>query len=142
MQYLNRYFLLGVLFLTQNSAFAFEESVFWQKVQILAEKCVIQPYSISISGKKKMHRMVSYGSEIQLVSSDTVKIQLEENVFFAILKPSKDADPFSEGGDINDLEIQNSEGNVLAHYPSILAFGDPLYALVGNNERIATQEEK
>jgi hypothetical protein len=115
------------------SAFAFNfasESVdhaLLQKLAQLSLKCAHQPVSVSRTGNKVLNPIESHCSELQ-ISADRAEFSLEGRHFTILVKDSALAD----GGDLNDVYLQydSREDQEVAIASTVLAFGDPVSALL------------
>lgn len=96
---------------------------FLSEVRDLVSRCAVQPYTIQ-SGKKAYGRLESSCPELQVQGAEA-RFQFEGRWSVAKIVDSEDSD----GGDLNDISIQDDHGNEVAQLKEVLAFGDILLGL-------------
>jgi hypothetical protein len=100
---------------------------FLESVQQLVRSCVVRPYSVT-DGKKTYGFLKSRCSNVQTHGA-WAEFSLGNTKYVASLEESLDSD----GGDLDNIDIKDLNGAVVAHLSNVLAFGDILLGLAGAN---------
>jgi len=104
-----------------------ESPDFWKKLNSLVAQCAVKPYTV-VQGVKDYGPLRSLCQELHANGTQATFV-LEGEKFSARIEESADAD----GGDLDDLYVQNSEGSVIAQRQNVLAYGDILLGLAGGD---------
>ena len=104
-----------------------ESPGFWKKLNALVAQCAVKPYSL-VRGMKTYGPLRSSCQELQ-ANGDRAVFVLEGETFSARIVESADSD----GGDLDDVYVQNSQGAVIANRHNVLAYDDILLGLAGGN---------
>lgn len=107
------------------------ESTFWKEVRKLVNRCAIQPVVVRENGRQVIEALESTCSEIQ-VFDEGAELVLNGKKYFAYIRDSK----FADYGDLNDVEVQDMHGSLVARRNNIPAFGDVLLALAGGDAEV------
>jgi len=126
-------FVVLALFLASSSVQASSrqdsEARFWADVKVLMQECAVQPYSVDHTGKKVYGALENVCNEIEVFET-SAKFVLNGRLYYAFLTESR----FADEGDLNDLVVRDSRGEIVATRTNIPAFGDILLALAGSDE--------
>jgi hypothetical protein len=106
-----------------------DDNVFWQDVRDLLLKCAVQPYAVNANGRRVYGPLKSRCSEVQVTDAGA-RFSLNGETYVAQLKESEQSD----GGDLFDVTVLDSKGQVFAVRNCALAFGDVLLGLAGRDE--------
>jgi hypothetical protein len=98
---------------------------FWDGLDQLASLCAVIPYAV-VDGTK-VQGMTRSQCDTLAVKNNELSFTVLGQTFTAQVQDSADSD----GGDLNDLEVKNSQGQVIVQASNILAYGDVIQALVG-----------
>jgi hypothetical protein len=98
---------------------------FWDGLITLASQCAVVPYTV-VHGTKVLGMARSQCSDL-ILKANELDFTLFGQSFAAQVQDSADSD----GGDLNDLVVTDSQGNVIIQKSEILAYGDVIQALVG-----------
>ena len=112
-------------------ASAVERSFDWLGASDYIRHCSTQPYWTLPSGQKVYGPLKSICPELQ-VSERIAKFPFQGVNYIAILVDSRDAD----GGDLNDLQLFDSQGHLVGRVDEVLAFGDVLLTLSSNHQNV------
>lgn len=104
-----------------------ENPDFWKKLNALVAQCSVKPYSL-VQGVKTYGPLRSSCQELQ-TNGNRATFVLEGETFFARIEESADSD----GGDLDNVYVQNSQGSVIANRHNVLAYDDILLGLAGGN---------
>lgn len=129
-QYVSVSFLAALLgaAMAQADAHSVQESPdFWKKLNELVAQCSVKTYSL-VQGVKTYGPLRSSCRELQ-ADGDHATFVLEGERFTARIEESADSD----GGDLDDVYVQNSQGSVIANRHNVLAYDDILLGLAGGN---------
>jgi hypothetical protein len=97
---------------------------FFEEVSSLVVRCAVLPVAYSSQGRKISGNLRSTCKDLE-VFPNSARFVLNGEVHFAHLFESE----FSDGGDLNDLEVTREDGTVIGRKQSVLAYGDVLLAL-------------
>ena len=92
-------------------------------------ECSILPYTVDASGIKTQHALVSHCADVKVVSPGHAEIKVAAGTFHVSLKNSPDAD----GGDLNDVTIQNIQTGEHKVISNVLSYGDVLLGVLGGD---------
>jgi hypothetical protein len=119
--------LLGAAIAHADTPPVQESPEFWNKVNTLVAQCTVKPYAL-VQGVKTYGSLRSTCRELQ-VSGDQASFILDGEQFSARIEESADSD----GGDLDNIYVQNSNGAVIAQRHNVLAYNDILLGLAGGN---------
>jgi hypothetical protein len=119
--------LLGASLAHAGGSSVQDSPEFWQKLNTLVAQCTVKPYSL-VQGVKTYGSLRSFCQEIQ-VNGDHASFVLDGEQFSARIEESEDSD----GGDLDNVYVQNSSGAVIAQRHNVLAYNDILLGLAGGN---------
>jgi hypothetical protein len=103
---------------------------FWEGVTALASQCAVVPYAV-VDGTTYQGVTRSQCADLTLKNNQLDFTVLGQS-FIAQVQDSADSD----GGDLNDLQITNSQGQVIVQISNILAYGDVIQALVAGKVQL------
>jgi hypothetical protein len=110
-----------------SHAGGFEESLSSLTSRVL--ECSVLPYTVDASGTKTEHALISHCADVKVVSPGLAEIKVSGTVFRASLKDSPDAD----GGDLNEVTIQDVSTGEAKVFSNVLAYGDVLRGVLGGD---------
>ena len=130
--------LFAVLF--SQSAFSAQagtasQNSFWEKVRGLVQQCSVQTFTVE-NGKKVDGPLRSNCAELQATGSEA-RFKLDGEWYSASIADSSDAD----GGDLNDVLVQDQNGSSVATRHNTLAFGDILVGLAGGQVQLPQDDQ-
>jgi hypothetical protein len=108
-------------------AVGIEQSVPMLKSRVL--ECSVLPYTVDANGTKTEHALISHCADVKVVSPGLAEIKVSGAVFRASLKDSPDAD----GGDLNDVTLQDVATGESKVYSNVLSYGDVLRGVLGGD---------
>lgn len=106
---------------------------FWTAVKELVLRCAVQPYTLQ-RGKKVYGRLLSTCEELQVQGAEA-RFVLNGDWYLAQLSDS----PNSDGGDLNDVFVKDTDEKQVAVRRDIPAFGDVLLGLAGGRVQLPEQ---
>jgi hypothetical protein len=123
-----QYFGLAVVLLSffGNNTWATETSPFLKNLQTLVQGCTVRTYTQGTNGLKVYGPLKSHCAEVRSFGAKA-EIILDNEKYTVTLAES----PLADGGDLDNIEIQDSNGVVVAQLSNVLAFGDILLGLAG-----------
>jgi hypothetical protein len=98
---------------------------FLNDVAELMVRCSVLPVAYSLQGRKVSGNLRSICPDEVQAYDNAARFVLNGEVYYAALYESR----YSDGGDLNDLQVTRADGTVVAFKESILAYGDVLLAL-------------
>lgn len=127
--------VLFTVFAAQNAFSASpapsSQNPFWDKVSKLIQQCSQQTVTVE-NGKKVYGPLRSTCAEV-LVKGSQAQFNLDGEWYLASIADSADSD----GGDLNDVTVQDQSGVSVAERHNTLAFGDILVGLSGGQVQSA-----
>lgn len=105
-------------------------SRFWDQVQNLVLSCAVEPVKVA-DGRKITGPLRSSCDEVQ-VSGNEARLFVDGRWYTAVLTDSAESD----GGDLNDIRVEDEKGNVVAELHNVPAFGDVLLGLAGGQAKV------
>jgi hypothetical protein len=90
----------------------------------------VVPYAV-VNGTKVSGMARSQCDNLK-VKNNQLEFTVLGQTFTAQVQDSADSD----GGDLNDLQVTNSQGEVVVQASNILAYGDVIQALVGSKVQL------
>ncbi|MBC7540520.1 MAG: hypothetical protein H7281_16975 [Bacteriovorax sp.] len=123
---------MSLLFVTTSYVFANDNGT---KKELLADikeetkKCAVQIISVS-SESENVLNFESECSSLKILSSNEAQILIDGQWLTARITESGESD----GGDLDDLAILNSEGKVLATKTNIPAYDSVVVAMAGDSD--------
>jgi hypothetical protein len=128
--------VLFAVLLFSSSAFAQNSDSspagFWNGLEALVARCAVHPYTTMDSGEKTYGPMESVCADLKINGSSAVFV-IDGEVFVATLQDSADSD----GGDLNDVTVADSHGDVIITQQNVLAYRDIVVALVGRSVKFS-----
>jgi hypothetical protein len=103
---------------------------FWDGLKTLASECVVRPYTLQ-EGQKTYGHTESDCHGLK-VNGPKAVFEIDGQLYVAYVQDSADSD----GGDLNDLFVQDASGVVVIQEHNVLAFGDVLWALLGQKVQL------
>lgn len=94
---------------------------FWQEVRALVKRC-----SVVSQDAERLQSICA--SEVQTFSNGA-QLRLNDRNYFAYIRDSEESD----GGDLNDITVQDARGRTVAERKNVPAFGDVLLGLMGGD---------
>jgi hypothetical protein len=119
-----------------QGSLARETSPDWAVLRSFVQSCAVQPYAVGSRGRKILGSLRSICPELE-VEAGKARFVLEGKTYEAHLSESA----YSDGGDLNELEVRTPEGTTLLKAAPILAFGDILLALALGDDRFPEIED-
>jgi hypothetical protein len=110
----------------------------WESTQKLTLRCAVQPYSVTPGGRKILGALRSVCPAELKANSYRASFVIDGRAYVATLADSEQSD----GGDLNDLTIEDADGRVVAQADMILAFGDVIFALSGADDRFQLVQDE
>jgi hypothetical protein len=102
----------------------------WEQLREFALNCAEQPYAFTNTGKKVVTVLRTTCPDDLKVEGRMARFVLNHEEYVAHVFDSRESD----GGDLNDLIIQDRTGSVVAHRQYILAFGDVVLAMAAGDD--------
>lgn len=104
-----------------------ESPDFWKKLNNLVSQCAVKPYTV-VQGVKAYGPLRSLCQELH-AEGNQAEFVLDGETFSAQMQESADSD----GGDLDDISVQNSQGAAVAQRQNVLAYDDVLLGLAGGD---------
>ena len=99
--------------------------------------CSLAPYTVKEDGVKVMHELQSQCSDVKVISRGVAKFKVEGYVFKASIVESDQSD----GGDLDDVTIQEVKSGDHYTIEGVLAFDDVLLGVLHGDLSHVTQKE-
>jgi hypothetical protein len=91
-------------------------------------QCAVRPLARKPTGGLIQYPWISQCQEVR-VYHNRAQVETRSGIYTIYLYDSE----YSDGGDLNDIEILDANGNIVFEATGVLAFGDVLYAVVGDD---------
>ena len=106
-------------------------------LEALALRCVVQLYRVDAHGSRSETALKSVCPELQQ-SNEGVQATVDGDSYRLTLSESPEADD----GDLDDLKVQDSHGQVVATRRNVAAFGNVFLAMTGGRDEFKEQSEQ